>query len=299
MRVVILGGGTVGRVLGVRLAHTGVAVTFVVRTPLPSRLTIERVDNDESLTQDPVTQSADLPESADVILVCLPAEAMDEEMLARLVRATCPIITLFPLLPNSWSRIADALGDRAVPGLPSVIGYVREDGIARYWLPRVVPTSIDSSANDLSALIDALTRSGVPAELSHTTARDNQVVTATLLPMAMGLAVRGSVSAAMDDDDLLALVFHAMTEMELLARDLGPAPPWLGMLTKFIGPRMLKVGVGIAERTSAEALRYVDVHFGKSRVPSTRALADETLAVCKSRNISMTSFAALRARMPP
>ncbi len=298
MRVTILGGGTLGRVLGVRLARAGVDVTFVVRTPLASRLTIERVDNDESLTQDSIVQSADLPKSADVILVCLPAEAMDEEMLARLARATSPIVTLFPLLPNSWSRIAEALGDRVVPGVPGVIGYVREDGIVRYWLPRVAPTSIDASGRELGALIDALVRSGLPAKFSANVARDNQVVTATLLPMVMGLAGKGSVSAAMDDDGLVALVLAAMTETELLARDLGPAPPWLGLLTKFIGPRILKVGVGIAERTSAEALRYVDVHFGNTRIPSARALADEALAVCKARGIPTTSLTELRARMP-
>lgn len=297
MRVTILGAGTLGRVLGVRLAHAGVQVTFVVRTPLPSRVTIERVEHD-ALSHGPVAQSQELPDSADALLVCLPAEAMDDAMLARIAKVSAPIVTLLPLLPSSWSRISDTLGDHVVAGIPGITGYVRDDGVARYWLPRSAPTLLDASNVDSRDLVAALVRSGVPTEVAPNVARDNQVVTATLLPMAMGLAVAGTVAGAMGDEELVSLVLDAMGEAELLARDLGPSPSWLGLLTKFIGPRMLKVGVGIAERGAPEALHYVDLHFGKGRVGSTRALADEALAVCQSRNIERSALARLRARMP-
>lgn len=298
MRVAIVGGGTLGRVLGVRLAHAGATVSFTVRTPLPERLIVERVDADERLELDAFVQSSELPDRADVVLVCLPAEAVDEATLERLGRMSAPlVVTFLPLLPKSWARISEALGDRGIAGIPAVTGYVRDDGVVRYWLPRTPSTRLDSD-DALVELLETFQRAGLRAEVSRGVANENQVVTATLLPMAMALAAAGTIARALDDEALVTLALDAMNESAVLAQDLGTAPAWLSLLTKFIGPRMLKVGVGIAGHSAPESLHYVDVHFGKSRVASTRALADEALAICRERGIGTSSLTELRARMP-
>jgi ketopantoate reductase len=297
MRVTIVGAGTLGRVLGVRLARVGVEVSFVVRKPLSDTIVIERVDSNERLELDAVVQSTQHPPNADVVLVCLPAEAMTDAVLEQLAGVAAPVVTLLPLLPQSWARISEALGDRVSAGVPGITGYVRDDDVVRYWLPRVASTSIDGS-DDLQPLIAMLNKAGIPAEFVAGVARSNQVVTATLLPMAMGLAARHTIGAALDDDAFVTLVLDAMVESGRLAADLGAPPTWLGLLAKFIGPRMLKVGVGIAERSAKESLHYVEVHFGQSRVESTRALANELLSVCRERGMTTTSLAELVTRIP-
>ncbi len=296
MRVTIVGAGTLGRVLGVRLARAGAEISFVVRAAVPTQLIIERVDVSERMELTGVVQSQELPAASDVVLVCLPADAMTDALLDRLSRASTPVVLLLPLLPKSWARIGEALSDRGSAGIPGVMGYVRADGVVRYWLPRPAPTTFDASGN-LTALSSLLESAGVPSEDAPNVASLNQVVTATLLPMAMGLAAGRTIARVLEDDEFLALVLAAMLESEKLAETLGTAPSWLGLLTKFIGPRMLKVAVGIGERTSQETLHYIEEHFGRTHRSSTVVLADELISLCAERNLATHALAALRARM--
>jgi len=80
LKVAILGAGALGRVYGVRLAQAH-DVTFVMKkTHEQEPFQIERVDSEESHTlEEPVCAHA-VPAEANIVLVCVRAEQLDEAL---------------------------------------------------------------------------------------------------------------------------------------------------------------------------------------------------------------------------
>lgn len=286
-----------GRVLGVRLARAGARVTFMARRPLPDPVAIERVDGGERMELAAPAHATEMPADTGVVLVCLPREALDDALLEKLQGATVPVVWLMPLLPRTWKVIEGALGDRAVAAMLGVTAYVRQDDVVRYWLPRGAPTTFERK-DGMDALLAAFERAGLPSEMAERVLGSNQAVTATFLPMAMALAHKHTIDAALGDADLLDLTLRAMDESAAYARTLGDAPEWVSLLAKFIGPRMLKIGVGLAERGAPEALHYVEEHFGTSRVRSTQMLGAELAQLCTDAGFQAGAISELASKNP-
>src|SRR5438874_9980179 len=114
MHVAIVGAGSLGRVYGVRLAiDAAVTVSFVVR---PNRLRdgamrIERIDRDQKVhALASPARVARVPGDADVALVCVRADQLDDALVALLGESSAPLVMLTPMLPPDAARMKRAFG---------------------------------------------------------------------------------------------------------------------------------------------------------------------------------------------
>jgi hypothetical protein len=307
MHVAILGAGALGRVYGVRLANLAKGrpdVSFVVR---PSKtgergpFRVVRIDGDhaEHTLAEPVRVAA-VPAHADVVLVCVRAEQMDEALPLLSERTGASVVLLTPLMPHEYERVAAALGPRARAAMPGVVAYVTDEGVTRYWLPRVAPTLIDEPRPPIATvteLIAALGASGVTTRLELGVHEMNPATTVAFIPLAMGLDAAGSIDALLADRALLALSIRATKEGLALSKRLGRAAGWVGMLTRFVGPRMLKMGVAVGRSRSPEAVRYVEEHFGHKLRAQNAAMAAAMIELAREKGTSHAALESLHARL--
>jgi 2-dehydropantoate 2-reductase len=306
MHVAILGAGALGRVYGTRLAcETAGRVSFVVRPGhehgAPYRL--QRVDGEdgEHVLGDPIRVTS-VPPDADVVLVCVRAEQLDEAIGALGPAPHAVIVTLTPLMPSDHTALHDALGDRLVAGMPGVVAYFAPDGHVRYWLPRVATTLIEehvASSHEAiaSELARALDASGVPTRRERGVHETNAATTITFMPLTMGLAAAGGVEPLLADDALLDLAIAAAKEAVPVAETVGRPPSWVEMLVRFVNPGLLKVGVGIAKQTSPEAVRYVDQHFGTKLTLQSVAMGRKLALLAEHEHLPHASIDVLAARV--
>lgn len=305
MHVAILGAGALGRVYGTRLAcETAERVTFVVRHGhkhgAPYRL--HRVDHGgaEHVLGDPERATA-VPATADVVLVCVRAEQLGEAADA-VAGVRGAIVTLTPLMPEDHDALRARLGDRLVAGMPGVVAYFAPDGHVRYWLPRVAATLIEdhvASAHDgaIGELARALDVSGVPARRERGVHEINAATTITFMPLTMGIAAAGGVDPLLADEPLLELAIAAAKESAHLAEQVGRAAHWAESLVHFVNPGLIKVGVGIARHSHAEAVRYVDQHFGSKLRAQSVAMGRKLSTLAKARGVPSAAIEALEARL--
>jgi 2-dehydropantoate 2-reductase len=321
MHVAIVGAGALGRVYGVRLAlEARVRVTFMTRPERASDTTplaIERVDDRDSvLVLRNAERAAAVPPFADIVLVCVRAEQIDDALFALLKEGEAadakggsagvlpahrpPIVVLTPLLPGDYERMRAALGDRVVAAMPGVVAYVDDRGIGRYWLPRSAPTLIDERAPVLPALhelVHALGRAGMNAHLELGVHETNPATTVTFVPLTMALDVAGGVDALLDDHALVQLAIEATREGAELAAGIGKVAAWASVLVKFVGPTTLKIGVGIARHTSPEAVRYVEEHFGRKLHAQNVRMAEAIVALAEEKGTPRAALSELLARL--
>jgi len=304
MHVAIVGMGALGRVYGVRLAANGAAdVTFVVRSARATpRLSITRVDGDGTtldLTAPGITTH--IPDTADVAIVCVRVEQLDaalDEVLDAV--RSIPIVVLTPLLPHDFDRLVKRHGTRLLAAMPGVVSYITTDGGCRYWLPKVAPTLIEQTTPEspvVTELVQALRAGGLPARVEPGVRETNPATTISFIPLAMGIDAAGTIDALLDDRALLRLSLDAVTEGLALASRVGTAPPWVGMLARFVGPMTLRIGIGLARSRSPEALRYVDDHFGRKLHPQNVVMARAIVALAREKGTASVALEKLSARL--
>jgi hypothetical protein len=307
MHVAILGAGALGRVYGVRLATAQAGhpdISFVVR---PARVSergafpIVRIDGDraEHTLPEPVRTLA-VPAHADVVLVCVRAEQMVEVLPLLSQRPAASVVLLTPMMPHEYERIAQRLGPRVRAAMPGVVAYVNPEGVTRYWLPRVAPTLIDEPRPPIATvteLVAALQASGVPTCLELGVHEMNPATTVAFIPLVMGLDAAGSIDALLADRALLGLSIRATKEGLQLSKRLGRAAGWVGMLTRFVGPRMLKIGVAIGRSRSPEAVRYVEEHFGRKLRAQNVEMATAMIELAREKGTSHAALESLHARL--
>jgi 2-dehydropantoate 2-reductase len=322
MHVAIVGAGALGRVYGVRLAlEAHVGVTFLTRPEGVSDKTpiaIERVDDRDSVLvlRNPERVAA-VPPFADVVLVCVRVEQLDDGLFALLKEGETtdtkggsadvltahrppPIVVLTPLLPGDYERMRTALGERVVAAMPGVVAYVDDRGIGRYWLPRSAPTLIDERAPitpALHELVRALGRAGMSAHFELRVHETNPATTVTFVPLTMALDVAGGVDALLDDHALVRLAVEAAHEGAELAARLGKVATWASMLVKFVGPTTLKIGVGIARHSSPEAVRYVEDHFGRKLHVQNVRVAETIVRLAEEKGTPHLALSELLERL--
>lgn len=305
MHVAIVGAGALGCVYGARLAKGGRCdVTFVVRPARvsdTSAIVIERIDGDRSSVRLDAPKRADrVPADADVILLGVSVNDLDERLNEILAASAAPIVVLTPLLPKDRDRLVAAFGKRLLPAMPSVAGYRNDAGVVRYWLPRVATTLVEEPRPMIpavDALVRALQEAGVPSRLQIGTAEINAATTVTFLPLAFALDIAGSADALLDDRALLKLALAAAKEGQELGHALGKPAPWAELLVKFVGPTMLKIGVGMASQRSPEAVHYVEMHFGSKMHEQNVVMADAIAALAREHRVENEALAELASRL--
>ncbi len=309
MHVAIVGAGALGRVYGVRLAQASTAVTFVVRAARVKDarpLRISRVDGDGR--RDEVAEprlSATVPGESDVVLVCVRAEQIDADLEAQLaLRPTVPVIMLTPLMPAALEHLTRALGSRVLAAMPGVVAYVLDEGtpaeVTRYWLPRVAPTLIDEPRPPeatVTELVAALVRAGMPAELELGVRETNPATTVAFIPLAMGIDAARGIDPLLSEGPLLSLALAAAREGLALSRRIGKSAAWAGLLTRFVGPRMLRIGVALGRRSSPEAFRYVEEHFGHKLHAQNVAMAKSMIELAREKGTPHEAMDALLYRL--
>lgn len=306
MRSVIIGAGALGRTYGVRLAVAGERVAFVVR---PERVaeaapfTVELVNG--SRRRDSIAapeRVASVPEDAEVLLVCVRGDQLDDRLATLLAGAPpVPVVSLTPLLPRSFERLDELAGHRLSTAQSGVVAYENEHGIVRYWVPRVAPTLLDAAGPraTMDALRDSLTHAGLPAKIEPNVQRSNPATTIAFFPFVLGLDVAGTAQALLARKDLLRVVFGALDETKQLAARIGPVARWGSQLLEFATPLSLRIGVKLAERASPEAIRFVESHFGRKVHGQNLEMAREIVELGRKNGTPCDSLTKLLALAEP
>lgn len=305
MHVAIVGAGALGRVYGVRLAGVGIGVSFVVR-PAKARsaepMRIERIDGNRATHEIAKPELvASIPSHADVVLVAVRAEQVDAPLEALLeARPAVPIVMMTPLMPAVFERLVRGLGMRVLAAMPGVVAYITDQGVTRYWLPRVAPTLVDEPRPPVAVvneLVHALTASGLPARLELGVHEMNPATTVSFIPLAMAIDAAGGIDPLLSDNALLKVALAAANEGFELSRRIGKSASWVGLLTRFAGPRMIRLGVGLARRGAPEAVSYVETHFGRKLHAQNVAMADAMVDLAHQKGVKSDAIGALRERL--
>ncbi len=304
MHVAVIGVGALGQVYGVLLAvRAACSVTFVVKPGRRSTpLRIARIDGDGSSIhlEKPVVDTR-VPDLADVILVCVRAEQLDEvldDLLA--VGPPVPIVMLTPMLPPDLERLVRVHGARIRAGMPGVAGYLTHDGSCRYWMPRVAPTLIDAAPPVPTAvedLVRTLQAAGFGARLEPGVRDTNPATTIRFIPLAMGMDAAGGVEPLLADGDLLRITLDAVVEGTALAAQVGRTPRWIDLLARFAGPISLRLGVSLARSRVPEVLSYIEEHFGRKLHAQNLAMARAIVAMAREKGTGTDALHLLLGRL--
>lgn len=302
MHVAIVGAGSIGRVFGVRLAGAGVAVAFVVRARdlRAAPIRVEEVGGAAASLAAPA-YVGEVPAHADVVLVCVRGDQLDDALVETLrAGPSVPIVCFAPMLPRTYARLRARLGDRLIAGMSSVTGYTKAEGVTRYWVSQSAKTALDEPrAGDavLSALVEAFGRAGISAELEPGVHETNAATTIPFLPLALGLDAAGSLDGLMKDEALLALTFRAMNEGRALAQRCGKVARWAGLVTRFLGPHTIRLGLSLGRGRAPEAIAFVEEHFGRKIHAQSLAMAEEACALADEKGTPREALGELLARI--
>jgi hypothetical protein len=212
---------------------------------------------------------------------------------ARIGSGAAPVVVMTPMMPADEARLSASLPGRVVPAMPSVVSYANAAGAIRYWLPRVATTLVEArpAAGAEAELVSRLARAEIDAKLAPGVLARNVATTVSFIPLAMALDVAGSIDTLLGDDELLDLAMRAAREGQELGRAVGNAEVWASGILRFVGPRMLKIGVGLARSRAPEAVGYVEEHFGRKLHAQNVAMAAQMAELASERR---TPNAALR-----
>lgn len=300
MRVCIVGAGALGSVYGARLARfAGCDVSVVARATAPaSRERLERVEDGEVLEWDAPPRVTQAPPAADVILAFVRYEQLST-LPARVAGSQAPVVMMTPMMPQDHAALAEALPGRLVTGMPSVVSYRNDAGAIRYWLPRLATTFVEARdpPGAEAELVTRLERADIRAKLAPNVLERNVATTVSFIPIAMALDVAGTVEALLADDVLLSLALDAASEGRELGKRVGKAEAWASLLLKFVGPRTLKMGVGLARSRAPEAVLYAEQHFGRKLHAQNVAMAARMIELARDKGVAAPALGELHARL--
>jgi Ketopantoate reductase PanE/ApbA len=312
VHVAVVGAGALGIVYGTLLASVGVEVTFVVR---PARaadrqpFVVERVDGDQTRhTCEAPRRASAVPTDADVILVCVRAEQLDDALVALLAPGQAlqgpACVFLAPMFPSDIAFLRAVLGDRVVPAMPSAVAYTATSGAVRCWLPSVAVTLVEGMAKEakpprapLDALVKSLNEAGITSRIEIGVYETNFATTVTFVPLALGIHQAGGIDPLMEDAQLLDDVLRAVDEASALARTIGKPAGWCDTFMKFTAPFTLKLGLGLARRRAPEAVSYVEEHFVKKLHAQSVRMAEGMVELAREKAVAHAALEQLLGRL--
>jgi ketopantoate reductase len=300
VHVCIVGAGALGSVYGARLARFGgCEVSVVARSVAPAtRERLERVEDGEVMLWDVPARVTEAPRAADVILAFVRYEQLST-LPARVGGSSAPVVVMTPMMPQDHAALVEPLRGRLVTGMPSVVSYRNDAGAIRYWLPRLATTFVEQREppGAEAELAARLERAEIHAKLVPNVLERNVATTVSFIPIAMALDVAGSAEDLLGDDALLSLALDAAAEGRELGKTVGRAEAWASMLLRFVGPRTLKMGVGIARSRAPEAVLYAEQHFGRKLHVQNVAMAERMIELAQTKGVAAPALAQLCARL--
>lgn len=304
MHVAVVGAGALGSVYGVALAtRTDATVTFVVRAARveeTSAIIVERVKRDARDAIETPRRARSVPASADVIVLAVGTDDLDG--LARtLGDSPAPIVVLTPMMPGDLTRMQAAFGSRVHAAMPAVVAYTRNDGVVRYWLPPVA-TRIDEpragrAGDCVRALARLLSSAGLRTQLAIGVGRTNPATTACFIPLAMALAVAGSLENLTRDRELMVLAARACAEGLAWARTHAMPDPELAIAPLLAMPWILPGMVALGSRLSAEGAFYAEEHFARKLDAQHRVMSRDLATLARESGLPHAALDALAARL--
>ncbi len=287
MRVAIVGAGALGWAIGARLAtFADCTVVLVGRVAAaPRRIRVERAEVAHGFEW---TSSVDAraPE-VDLVLSCVRYEHLDA-MADSVAALAAPVVALTPLLPRDDARLSARLGGRWLPAMPSVVAYWSEADVLRHWIPRTATTLIEARRprGIEVELALRLERAGIAAKVEPGVLARNVATTVSFLPLMMALDVANGIDPLLQDRPLLRLAFDAMEEGRAVGRAIGPLAGWATVVMPFLGPLMLKLGIGIVRARAPEVIRYADEHFGHKLHTQNVAMGAAMLELARDKGVA-------------
>ncbi|KGN34980.1 hypothetical protein N802_00300 [Knoellia sinensis KCTC 19936] len=196
MRVLVVGAGAVGQVIGYHLRAAGAEVTFFVRprhvdevrqgfTLFPLHVHWPRGTVDAVALSDfsVVSRPEDvLAEDFDQVYLAIPSTGLGGAWLGELLRATGEAtVVVFPTGPEDVAtvRAAGLPESRTVEGMLSLVSYTApmpgetrfaREGMA-FWFPPLAPSLLSGPADRAHAIATTLQRGGMPAKRLRDLAR--------------------------------------------------------------------------------------------------------------------------------
>jgi len=299
-----------------------VRVSFVVRARPqagpPTGIRVERVDGaGEDLLLEGAARVTAVPEDADVVLVCVRFEQVDEALAAVLRGTQAPVVPMTPIFPDQFAFLEGVLGPgRLFPGMPGVVAYrAGDEETYRYWLPRMATTLIEQPVPEqpvpvIDALARALDASGIQSRVQRGVHATNLATTFTFVPVMMGIDVAGSIDALLTDDKTLDLVLRAADEARLLAHVYGKPALWAEWFVRFASRPLfgaltpkgmvahsLRLGVAFARRRSPEGVQYVEEHFGHKLRTQNLLMAEKMVDLFREHGRAHPAMTDLRDRL--
>ena len=303
MHVAVLGAGALGRILGVRLALRAQAeVDFVVRASQlgGGAIAIERVAG-ESLTLDVPSRVTEIPPHADVVIACVRANQLDDDLIALLRRGpSVPVAIVTPMLPRTYARMEAALPGRVVAAVPGITGYTDAAGVTRHWISRTARTLFEEPRRPepiLSALLEALGGAGIDARFELGAHESSAATVIAVLPVFLAIDAAGSIDALLEDAPLSRTMFRAVKEARALADRCGEIASWARALDRFLGPLTLRVGLALGRRRSPEIVSFVEERFGRRARAQNVALAAEVLELAGEKGVASEALRDLAGRL--
>jgi len=321
MHAIIFGAGALGRIYGVRLAATGVEVSFLVRKERLGEaysFVVEQVNGDKrrDVVERP-RRIEEIPKDATLILLAVRFDQIDklrsdpDSELAQVLRRgpAVPIVVLTPLLSPQVEALEKALGRSIVSAMPSVVGYVDDvddRGVVRYWTTGLTSTLLDEGAagdpqtkarDALEVLARRLTNDGLATRFEKEVRSLNAASTIEFFPLIASLDAGHGIDGVLADKPLFDTALAAAKECEALAKKIGKVAPWAHLLTRFVGPYTIKPGVALARRIAPESVRFVERHFGPKLHGQNVALAETILLLGKQQGLEMPGLDKLLQRL--
>lgn len=321
MHVVVLGAGALGRIYGVRLAATGVAVSFLVRNSRVDEsfsFVVEQVNGEKrrDLIDRPKRITA-IPNDATLVLLTVRFDQIDrirndpDDELATLLRKgpAVPVLVMSPMLHPQLEALKRVVGQRVVSAMPGAAGYVDDvddRGVVRYWATGIAPTFLDDGASGdantlfrdiLEVLARRLTNDGMPTRFERDVASLNAASTTAFFPLIAAIDAGHGVDGVLGDKELLETALAADKECDALAKKIGKVAPWAQLLTRFVGPYTIKPGVSLARRVAPETVRFVERHFGRKLHAQHLAMGTTIRELGRERGLDMPHLDRLLAKL--
>ena len=204
-------------------------------------------------------------------------------------------------MPQDHEALLQALPGRLLTGMPSVVSYRNDFGATRYWLPRAATTYLERERGPHpepgEELRNRLDRAGIAAALDSDVLGRNVATTVSFIPLTMALDAAGGIDSLLADHGLLDLALDAAAEGRELGRTVGKAEPWASTLLRFMGPHLLRMGIGLARSRAPEAVTYVEEHFGRKLHAQNLAMAARMVDLAEGKGVPSVALRELLARM--
>jgi ketopantoate reductase len=240
-KVLILGAGAVGQVIGTHLRLSGCDVSFWVRPSqietLESKgLTLHNVKTDTELhiSAPQVITSPTQGESYDAVFICVRSEQLDEA-LSQIQSAFDSLdnMVIIPIQPgrDDGLKVFRALSEAVVvPMSPAFSAYLSEADRIEYLALKQTPSLVGPPYNETLHVRDEIVRllqqGGIPTKGVNDLEADTRFISVALqcLVVALGLS-EFSLKKLSHNKGLLNMTAQAITEgVEITRQDLGFIP---------------------------------------------------------------------------